>query len=212
MVDHMNTVFETAQWTEGWTAICEDRAEIIETADAAIIVVADGCGGTAGGGDAAEAVIEAVRSAVSRQLDIRRPETWCRTLTELDHELSVRSAGQTTAVVTVMTAETVLGASVGDSGAWLIRADGHTQLTECQRRKPLLGDGGLPVPFAARHGGATLLVATDGLLKYATPSVVCRIALGLSLQDSVRALADSVRLRSGGLQDDIGVALCRPPV
>ncbi len=102
------------------------------------------------------------------------------------------------------------GANLGDGEDWLIRDIGYGTLTERQCPRPLLGDGGLAVAYEAHHENANLLVATDGLLKYAIPTTICRLALWPNLQDAVRALVDSVRLRSGGLQDDIGVALCRP--
>ncbi|HOW72416.1 MAG TPA: hypothetical protein PKY77_17595 [Phycisphaerae bacterium] len=109
-----------------------------------------------------------------------------------------------------MTVRTAVEASVGDAGVWLIRDSGYGTLTERQYRRPLLGNGGLPVPFEARHENAILRVAADGLLKYAIPTTIRRLALWPNPQDAVRALADSVRLRSGGLQGDIGVAPCRP--
>lgn len=41
----------------------QDRATVVHAADRHILVVADGAGGLGGGGEAAEAVIDAVRRA-----------------------------------------------------------------------------------------------------------------------------------------------------
>src|SRR5205814_8369243 len=54
----------------------------------------------------------------------------------------------------------------GDCGAWLIAENGIEELTADQVRKPLLGSGeAVPIAFESALGGATLLLATDGLFK-----------------------------------------------
>lgn len=55
----------------------------------------------------------------------------------------------------------------------------------------------------------TLLVASDGLLRYARRSDVARIASETDLAIAAHALVDLVRLPSGGLQDDVSIVLCR---
>jgi serine/threonine protein phosphatase PrpC len=118
--------------------------------------------------------------------------------------------GQTTAVVVVLRADRVFGASVGDSGAWWITTEGLDDLTEPQHRKPLLGSGmAQPVGFDRRVGDGTLLVATDGLLKYSSPANICTTARGPLLSDAVDQLLSSVRLRSGTFPDDVALALAR---
>jgi serine/threonine protein phosphatase PrpC len=54
-----------------------------------------------------------------------------------------------------------------------------------------------------------LLVASDGLIKYASQASIARIASGADLACAASALVDLVRLRSGELQDDISIILCR---
>jgi hypothetical protein len=104
----------------------------------------------------------------------------------------------------------VEGASVGDSGAWVIRGTEIDDLTARQVRKPLVGAGCTPSEIhGCSLGEGTLLVASDGLLKYAKPSDIARIAGGTDLQEVARALIDLVRLRSGQLQDDVSIVLCR---
>jgi len=56
---------------------------------------------------------------------------------------------------------------------------------------------------------ATLLLATDGLLKYGRRDRIAVLARGADLQAAVLQLAELPRLRSGALPDDVGVILCR---
>src|SRR5208283_5415611 len=55
------------------------------------------------------------------------------------------------------------------SGVWVIGERGLTDLTRGQSRRPFIGSGSAwPVPFdKLRVSGEYLLLATDGLLKYA---------------------------------------------
>jgi serine/threonine protein phosphatase PrpC len=129
-------------------------------------------------------------------------------LAELDHQQI--GFGQTTAVVLWVTREKIVGASAGDSGAWIIRGDDIEDLTDRQHRKPLIGDGAIITPLEAGPlGGGTLLVASDGLLRFANRAEIARLAAGPDLEVAARALIDLVRLPSGELPDDVSVVLCR---
>ena len=164
----------------------QDRAVIRDIGGGLVIAVADGAGGTSHGARAAQAVMD---------LPIGDPE---QLLTGLDGNLG---GGQTTAVVMTIAGGVISGASVGDSIAWLIPGP---DLTAHQQRKPLLGDGAIPIPFRARMTG-TLLVATDGLWKDARRADIERIATGPDLDAAADALVDLVR----PLQDDVTVVLIR---
>jgi hypothetical protein len=59
-----------------------------------------------------------------------------------------------------------------------------------------------PIEFSGR-----LLIATDGLFKYATESEIASRAMGGSINEAVARLIAGVRLRSGTLQDDVGIIL-----
>lgn len=100
---------------------------------------------------------------------------------------------------------------IGDCSAWLIAADDYVDLTADQIRKPMLGSGrARGTTFAAELGATTLLVASDGLTKYAAPSAICGVVRDTpNLQAAAERLVDCVRLRSGGLQDDVSVILVR---
>ena len=169
-----------------------------------MIVLADGAGGTVNGAVAAQAVIDAVTRAGSA------PGSWSSLLQQVDRDRPRLAGGQTTAVVVSVTARGLTGASVGDSGAWVVRGADIVDLTDGQRRKPLLGDGASPFEItAAALGTGTLLVASDGLLRYARSEAIVQLVSAADLAAAARGLVDLVRLRSGALPDDVSVVLCR---
>jgi serine/threonine protein phosphatase PrpC len=111
-----------------------------------------------------------------------------------------------------------MGASAGDSEAGRIGVDGTLaeDLTRRQRRLRLGTGAAEPVWFEAAHPlapGQTLLVASDGLFKYADATriiqTVADAATAEPLEPVARRLINLVRLRSGALPDDVAVVLCR---
>lgn len=178
----------------------EDRAAVFRLHDRDVLVVADGAGGLGGGADAADAVIGAVRRAV----DASRFAMWASVVAEVDRALA--GSGHTTAVVAEVCGDALIGAAVGDSVAWLIDDSRIEDLTSAVPRKPLIGSGrASPQTFHARLGpGTSLLLATDGLHKYASrTSILDRVRQGAS----AASLIDLARLASGRLQDDVAVVL-----
>ena len=175
-----------------------DRAGAVRTATGYLPVLADGAGGTTGGAEAASRV-------VARAL-AERPRT-ASACVALLASLDDRLGGETTAVVLAVVDGVVLGASVGDSGAWMPRGKELVDLTENQRRKPLLGSGRAtvvaidPVPLAGR-----LLVASDGLSSYVQSAQILEI-LALPFADIPSALTSAARLPSGALQDDLSIVV-----
>jgi hypothetical protein len=138
------------------------------------------------------------------------PELWARCLVDVDQALVRQgSGGQCTAVVVEISENHVSGASVGDSGAWMITSREILDLTERQRRKPLLGSGeASPVSFGQIPLSGRLLLATDGLFKYATRRDIReRAFVGLSVSTAVETLVEGLRLRSGAFQDDVAIIL-----
>lgn len=178
----------------------QDRAAVVPHDDGFVVALADGAGGTGNGAAAADAIVEAVRRVPG--LDP------VMLLEKLDERLS-QIGGQSTAVVIAIKGDELRGASVGDSGAWLIDGPHVVELTANQQRKPLLGDGAIVMPFAAPLRG-TLLVGSDGLLRYAKRSDIARVvASAASLRSAARELVALVRLPDGTLQDDVSIVLCR---
>jgi serine/threonine protein phosphatase PrpC len=191
----------------------EDRAEVIARGDWLVLVVADGAGGRPGPVEAAEWVVRRVREeTASPRFTFYDPFAWPGLLSTIDREmLDDAAAGEATAVVAAVSPKAVFGASVGDSGAWLVTADRVHDLTARQQRKPFLGTGVAgPVPFGSGAPAGTLLLATDGLLKYTSAEKIAEAAPDADLDAAARRLVDLVRLRSGALQDDVGLILCRP--
>lgn len=180
----------------------QDRALVLPCEHGVVVAVADGAGGTAGGERAAKAVVDRVASVASHAYD------WTMLLAELDH--AQIGYGQTTAVVLWVTTSKIVGACAGDSGAWIVRADGVEDITSHQHRKPLIGDGAVVTPIECGPlAGGTLLVASDGLLGYAKRDDIARIARGADLAAAAKGLIELVRLPSGQLPDDVSVVLCR---
>ncbi len=194
----------------------EDRVDVLEHEGALVAVVADGAGGLSGGARAAELLVELVRESVaSSTVDPRRAETWTELLARVDLFLEADPvAGETTAVVVAITEDQVVGASCGDSGAWVIHPDGGIDdLTIHQHRRLRVGSGrARPVAFSRPLFAGTLLVATDGLFNYARPEKIAAVALQEDLDGAARELVQLVRLPGGGLQDDVGVVTVRGAV
>ena len=188
----------------GRRGVGQDRAVARTTGDGVLIALADGAGGTGGGAEAAQAVVDRVAESAASG------SNWSLVLEEIDQDRARLYGWESTAIVIFVTPAGVEGASVGDSGAWVIRGTEIEDLTARQVRKPLVGAGCTPSAIrGGTLGGGTLLVASDGLLKYAKPSDISRIAGGTDLPEVARALIELVRLRSGQLQDDVSIVLCR---
>ena len=184
----------------------QDRAIAIPAAGGYLVAVADGAGGTGGGAVAAERLI----AFVTKLSQEAASTDWFDALCAFDDELSARPmSGQTTGIVAFIDSERVRGASVGDSSAWLIATSGGmTDLTARQRRKPLLGSGeALPVLFEAECLGNHVLLASDGLFKYAPVDRICALATRGTVAEAANALANCVQLPSGTFHDDVAVVI-----
>ena len=181
------------------TSVGHDRAAVYEVGDELVVALADGSGTSRAAALAAEAAVAAfARDAVD----------W----DALDGDLA-RLGGWCTAVRLKITANGIVGESIGDSEAWLFADDGPIELTEHQIKKPLLGDGGIPVLFqAGLLAGATLVVASDGLWHYAKLDAIAAVARGKDLATTATSLIELVRLPTGGLSDDVAVVIVRSQV
>ncbi|MDB6016243.1 MAG: hypothetical protein JWR19_732 [Pedosphaera sp.] len=204
-------LMKTAMMLERGSHELQDRAEIIALPDGGLVlVVADGAGGRSGGAEAAEKVIEMVREFTATRVSFE-DEAFCELLKSVDRAIETNpGAGETTAVVACVSADGIMGASVGDSGAWLIGEHGCENLTRLQQRKPFLGTGmAMPVAFKAGKLSGTLLLASDGLLKYTSQENICKAVTQNNLNTVAKALIDLVRHPSGSLPDDVCVVVCR---
>ncbi len=171
----------------------EDRAGWFETFGGCVLALADGA-------IAAEAVVAAVGSVVVSG----RLGQWGPVLEALDGRLG--DAGRSTAVVVELRDRSLFGASVGDSCGWLFGRV-RVELTAGQRRKPLIGSGRARVHEfrSAVEAGDRVLLASDGLSKYASAREIEAAARDSSLAASV----ERIRLPSGQLRDDVAIVRCR---
>lgn len=201
------TTFATAVLRDSYRLNSEDHVEIRRFGDRVLIALADGAGGRPNGGPSAEL---AVRAILERQPSLD-PADWVACLAEIDRRIEAGGGGgETTAVAVVVASDTIVGASVGDSGAWFVRDGECVDLTQRQQRKPCLGSGvAIPRMFRTGPGPGTLLVASDGLLKYTSREKIEQTLRQAAIDTAPRLLVDLVRLRSGALQDDVAIALCR---
>lgn len=193
----------TAQATSRRDGRTQDRVVIHPIRDGIVVALADGVGGIPGGALAAEIFVRAAPRVSGRDL--------VALLHELDGQIEREPlAGETTGVIVVVTEAGVLGASCGDSGAWIVCDHEHDDLTADQQIRPRLGSGrAVPVAFERGPLDGTLLVASDGLFPYAQPDVLCASARILELRAAADALIASVRTKAGRLIDDVSVALVR---
>ncbi len=183
----------------------QDRGAVIESSIGLVLVVADGAGGQSGGAAAAIMAVESVRKEAEELCDANACVTL---LQDIDQAICKdRVAGETTCALTVVTQASVYGASVGDSGVWIIGDSGLVDLTERQVRKPLLGSGGAwPSPFKCKRTDRdSLLLATDGLLKYTGSERIIAICRNDDGSQIPRRLIELVRYPSGALPDDVTV-------
>jgi serine/threonine protein phosphatase PrpC len=197
--------FELAILNRACRAGGQDRAAAWPREPGLIVALAEGAGGVGGGASAAQAIVDAAQAWTPLG------KTADDLIRDLDRGLSSTTGGQSTAVILSLLATGIVGASVGDSGAWIVREGSAEDVTGAQCRKPLVGSGGCaPVAFTAGPlRGGTLLVASDGLLKYAKPSDITRVAGQGDLRSAASELVGLVTLRSGEVPDDVAVVLCR---
>ena len=201
-------MFQTSQIIQPSEGSGQDRLVVLRTESKVVIIIADGAGGRSGGAEAADLATKLIREraeTLSTQADCER------ILTELDGIVASNSAaGETTAVVTIVSSAGIVGASVGDSGAWLVNGTGIDDLTMNQVRKPFIGTRAvIPIGFARVRVDGTLLIATDGLLKYTSREKIAAVIQQSDLDAAPSALVSLVRYQSGALPDDVTCVLCR---
>jgi PPM family protein phosphatase len=202
---------ETVQLVELQSPRGQDRAKVLPCPGGLVIVLADGAGGRPSGAEAADGAVNGITQVVGSGRFPADPFGWVEELRRIDGVLAEDPvSGETTVVVATVTSTGVYGASVGDSGAWLIGAERWTDLTAGQVRKPFLGIGAaVPRPFAASPGQATLLIASDGLLKYTSPERICQVVRDEAFQTVPMKLLELVQYRPGTLPDDVAIVLAR---
>jgi serine/threonine protein phosphatase PrpC len=199
----------TATFAAG--ARCDDHVGVIRRDTWIFLALADGAGNSAEGGRAARWVVEQACTKAAEAKTVPSADVLAQWAQELDSAwFATGSNGETTLVLVVIHDAKVFGASVGDSGAWLVHSGSHHELTSEQRRRPLLGQQRATVlPFGpvAFHG--VVLVASDGLLKYAAEEQIRHLATDANVSVAAAKLVDLVRTASGTLHDDVSLIVVR---
>lgn len=185
-----------------------DRVVFCDFGTHAVVALADGSGGTGAG--ATEAAATLICVALQHLGSASTVDQISALLGNVDQRIvRAQHGGETTGLVAQVVGERIIGASVGDSHACVIRDTRVELLTERQHRKPLLGSGAaFPVGFESTFGGGTLIAASDGLFNYAKPTQIAAVCSG-PLRRAGGELAALVRLKSGALPDDLAVVALR---
>ena len=202
-------MFVTAKQIHAGGKELQDRAEIFWIGSNLVLTVADGAGGRSGAAEAAEFATQRVKQTLgSANLSVKGLS---ELLESIDQQMvAAGNVGETTCVVAVLSENGIIGASVGDSGAWCISTSGVDNLSGSQSRKPFLGRGcATPIGFARDSLNGTLLVASDGLLKYTSAEQIAAVVLADDVDTSAQNLVGLVRYSSGALPDDISILLAR---
>ena len=130
--------------------------------------VADGQGGRAGGGPAAQLACDVALEASRRcsPMQLRNARQWSSLLRLADNKvLEDPVAGFTTLVGLGLYRGQIVGVSSGDSAALIVDEHAAVELTASQWKNPPVGSGvAEAVTFTASvHGDWLLLVMTDGV-------------------------------------------------
>jgi serine/threonine protein phosphatase PrpC len=185
----------------------QDRGLVLHDGARVLLCVADGAGGQSGGREAARMAVEEIRKNVAL---MHNSETCAKVLREMDATMAEDAlAGESTCALAIVTQDEIFGASVGDSGVWIIpEGETHVDLSGAQQRKPFIGSGSAwPTPFQLPRRIGRLLLATDGLLKYASAESIVMTIREHPIELAPHKLIELVRYPSGVLPDDVTLIL-----
>jgi serine/threonine protein phosphatase PrpC len=192
-------------------ARCDDHLSVTRREDGLVLALADGAGNDARGGELARWLVDEIARRAQHAPKIPSADTVARWSEELDGQwFAAQRGGESTLVVACLDGVKVWGASVGNSGAWMVHSGSYDELTGEQRRRPLLGQARATVmAFGPVALQGVLLLATDGLLEYAPEQKIRHLATDANVSVAAAKLVDVVRMASGALQDDVAVIVCR---
>ena len=127
-----------------------------------------------------------------------------------DSALAANGAGETTGTVVVLGTRGIIGVSTGDSEAWVVTPTAIDDLTVGQQTRHRLGSNRVaPAAFGRSVLEGVLVVASDGLFKYAASEVIARLVRASAIGAAAEHLVELVRFRSGKVADDVAVVLVR---
>jgi PPM family protein phosphatase len=201
----MGVAFVFAHAAASSRAASEDRTFLHARGDTVLLL---GAGGMAGGGDASDAILDAVRTraedATRDSFDLR---AWSNLFATTDAALAGGLTGETTAIVVVVGPDAFLGISVGDSEAWVVNGARVDRLTDTQDRKRLGSGRARPVAFHRRALDGVLVVATDGLFKHAARERITAACRHGDAPEIAQRLVELPRLPPGSYPDDVALVV-----
>ena len=120
-----------------------DRLSVLRDAHRTLIALADGAGSGAGAQAAAALAVNELARCFRNGMLPDDPRDWAMVLEGIDHiVLNDPAAGETNALVMLVQQGVVVGASVGDSLAYIVPVVGDAQLLTARHRKePRIGTG-----------------------------------------------------------------------
>ena len=143
-----------------------------------------------------------------RDFVLERAQSWVDLFKTTDTALAANGVHETTGLVVVLGARGLVGISTGDSEAWVVTSSIVDNLTVGQHTKHRLGSRSATVTtFQRSLLAGVLVIATDGLFKFAAPEVIARIVRDNAIRAAALGLVELVRLRSGKHADDVAVVL-----
>ncbi|HJZ56335.1 MAG TPA: protein phosphatase 2C domain-containing protein [Gemmataceae bacterium] len=181
--------------------------------EGALVCVADGQGGRAGGRKAARLACEvAAATACSRTSEeLADSGAWQTILSDADAAVAADAeAGFTTLIGFAVRNEFLVGASCGDSAVFVVSGTELLEPTKRQFKNPPVGSGEADfIPFEVRLARPwRVLAMSDGVWKYAGWQRVRELAARLGGEELIAALQAAARLRlSGEFPDDFTVVL-----
>ncbi len=204
----------------GGHPVNEDAFEVLRLPgdlDVWLCFLADGQGGRAGGGPAAQLACRTAAEAALRLSPsaLDDPRAWETVLREADQAVTANlAAGFTTLLGFAIRRGTLTGASNGDSAVLVVSGNGIAQqATADQFKNPPVGSGGAkPVGFSVPLAKPwTVLAMSDGVWKYAGWERIHQAILAPRAAPLVEALQRLARPRSGQFPDDFTVVTLESP-
>lgn len=188
-----------------------DAAAVWERGDSLVVLVADGGGGLRDGTAASASLMAIVRTAVDDPaFVVGKVQSWLDLFHAADTGLASNVAGETTAVLIVLGPDGLLGISIGDSEAWVITPGGIDNLTIGQHTRHRLGNQqGSLVIFERSALTGVLVLASDGLFKYASMPIIAGLVRDCTVTHAAERLIELVRQRSGKVSEDVAVVCIR---
>jgi PPM family protein phosphatase len=196
-------MFKFSSYLEQQNKNGDDALYIKEIGSSIWFCISDGAGGTGQGAHASAYIIE-VFEELTRIDGIDAPEDFESFLRKVDIELLNESQGsEATAIVGKVMDGIIVGASVGDSEAWIFNLEYDYELTSMQYLKPLIGSGkSVPIGFGPMYVEKNVLLGSDGLFNYVNRNDIKSL---LSSDCEAIQIADLAKKEKGSLQDDVSV-------